>query len=129
MRYLDLTFALTAALVAAFPGAARAHHSIADFDGTRGTTIKGRVERVLRVYPHTQLFVSVPRANGTRETWTVESESPNLLSRLGWEDGTIQAGDTVTVVGARAKDGSTTMRCKLVELESGLTLPCFPGPW
>jgi len=61
------------------------------------------------------------------ETWRVESEAPQVLATLGWQPSAVRVGDVVTVHGARAKDGSTTLRCATVELAAGRKLDCFAG--
>jgi len=121
------TAAATAVIAIALPSAAGAHHSVAGFDGAHGTTIEGRIERVIGVNPHTQLIVDAVGADGTHAQWTVESESPHVLAELGWRQPTLVAGVAVTIVGARAKNGSNTMRCTFVQLDGGARLPCFPG--
>jgi uncharacterized protein DUF6152 len=106
--------------------ALRAHHSVLPFDGTRGVTIEGTVARVLWQNPHAVLVVDVPSAAGGVERWTIESESPLVLARLGWTAETLQVGERLAVLGAPAKDGSRALRCKHVTLADGRTLPCFP---
>ena len=63
---------------------------------------------------------------GATATWTIESESPLVLARLGWADSSLLAGDRVTVVGAPARDGSRALRCKRITLANGRELACFP---
>ena len=127
MRCHHLLLIFAAWAFGGLPDSVRAHHSVLAFDGTQGTTIEGTVRRILRVNPHTEIIVDVAQEDGTIETWRVESESASLLNRLGWEDDAIEAGHLLRVIGARAKNGATALRCKLIELEDGRILPCFPG--
>ena len=104
-----------------------AHHSVLAFDGSRGIELFGRVTQIHRINPHTEIMLEVMRDGSATETWTIESESAILLSRLGWDDAVIRVGDMLTVIGAPAKNGSSTMRCQRVRLEDGRRLDCYPG--
>jgi hypothetical protein len=105
--------------------AARAHHSTLAYDGEHPTTIAGEVRRFEWQNPHTLIYMDVKSGDGV-EHWVVESESPNLLGRLGWSKTVMKAGDRITALGGRAKDGSHSLRCKDVQLPDGRSLPCFP---
>ena len=104
--------------------AASAHHSVLGFDGSHETTIKGRVVQLKWQFPHVRFAVLVARDGGD-ETWSVESEAPQVLRTLGWQPDAVRVGDVVTVHGARAKDGSMALRCAVVELGAGRKLECF----
>ncbi|HET7130847.1 MAG TPA: DUF6152 family protein [Gammaproteobacteria bacterium] len=104
---------------------ARAHHSVLPFDNAHGTTLRGVVARVVWQNPHVLLVLDVAAADGTLTRWTVESESPNVLARLGWSQNAVDAGSRVAVLGAAAKDGSRALRCREVALDDGRLLPCF----
>jgi Family of unknown function (DUF6152) len=104
--------------------AAHGHHSVLAFDGSRPTTIAGVVTHLRWQNPHAQLAVEV-RRDGATERWMIESESPRVLERLGWSEHSVAVGDAVTVAGARAKDGSTAMRCAEIRHDDGRTLRCF----
>ena len=114
------------AFAAVLAAPARAHHSVLQFDGARGVSIEGSVARLHWQNPHAVLAIDVPGEDGAVLRWTVESESPLVLARLGWTEHTVRAGDRVTVLGAPAKDGSRALRCKQVTLANGRMLPCFP---
>ncbi len=103
---------------------ASAHHSVLGFDGSHETTITGRVVQLKWQFPHVRFAMLVARDVGD-ETWRVESEAPQVLTTLGWQPDAVRVGDVVTVHGARAKDGSTALRCATVELAAGRKLECF----
>lgn len=103
-----------------------AHHSTLGFDGTRPTVITGIVAAVRWAYPHTSIAIDVRDGEGTLTRWTVESESPQLLSRLGWTKGSVRPGESIRVTGARARNGDPAMRCRTIDLPDGTSLPCFP---
>jgi hypothetical protein len=64
----------------------------------------------------------VPNEKGQTETWIGEANSPNVLSRHGWDRNIIKKGDTITVIGNRGKNGSKTLRLQKVVLSSGQEL-------
>jgi hypothetical protein len=105
--------------------AALAHHSVLPFDGTHGTIIMGTVTRFLWQNPHALIALDVARPDGGVEHWMIESESPRILESLGWTERSLAVGARVTVEGAAAKDGSTVMRCREIELDDGRRLLCF----
>jgi hypothetical protein len=102
-----------------------AHHSVLPFDGAHGTVVTGTVTRFLWQNPHTLIAVDVVQPDSAIEHWTIESESPRILERLGWTEDSLEVGARVSVKGAAAKDGSSIMRCREIELTDGARLPCF----
>lgn len=104
---------------------ARAHHSVLPFDGARGTEIGGVVTRIRWRNPHVMIELDVPGGAGAAVHWLIESESPIVLTRLDWTPESIAVGDRLTIVGAPAKDGSPSMRCRHVTLADGRKLDCF----
>lgn len=111
-------------LVLLASAATRAHHSVLPYDGSTKTTLTGTVVKVLWQNPHTYIDLDV-LASGTRTRWLVESEAPVALDRLGWTSATLTPGDVITVVGARARDGSARIRCATVVTLAARQLPCF----
>jgi len=104
---------------------ALSHHSVLQFDGTHGTIITGTVTRLLWQNPHTLIALEVVGPDGGVAQWTIESESPRILERLGWTERSLEVGAHISVQGAAAKDGSSVMRCREIELDDGTRLPCF----
>ena len=100
-----------------------AHHSVLPYDGSSATTLTGTVVKVLWQNPHAYIDLDV-QASGTHARWIVESEGPVALERLGWTKSTLMPGDAITVVGARARDGSARLRCATVTL-GARQLSCF----
>lgn len=93
-----------AALVLAAP--CGAHHSAAEFDFTSPVTLEGRVTFVDVRNPHTVLILDVPYADGGSREVEFEGHSRNNYYRNGWRPGSIEAGDTVSIVIAPKRDGS-----------------------
>ena len=123
-KFCHILLPVAASLI---PGIVTAHHSVLAFDGSHGVELAGQVTRVQRINPHTQIALDVRQPDGSAKTWIIESESALLLARLGWEKNAIEEGDHITVIGAPAKDGSSTLRCQRIMLEDGRTLACYPG--
>src|SRR5205085_4536044 len=82
------------------------HGVAAKFDPTKPTTLKGVVTQVDWANPFVHIIVKVPAASGSPVRWAVELESPILLARNGWSETTVQPGDSVTVQGFLARNGT-----------------------
>jgi hypothetical protein len=71
------------------------HHSFAMFDQSKQVTLQGTVREFQWTNPHAWIHLDVPNADGLKDTWQVELNSPS-----------IKAGDQVTLVLNPLKDGS-----------------------
>ena len=68
---------------------------------------------LLRLNPHGIIKIVVPAANGKPDQdWTLETNSPSILVRRGWNKDTLKIGETIKVEGWPARDGSNYMRLK-----------------
>jgi hypothetical protein len=83
-----------------------AHHSFAMFDQSKQVTLKGTVREFQWTNPHAWIHLDVPNADGLKDTWQVELNSPNNLKRQGWKSSSIKTGDQVTLLLNPLKDGS-----------------------
>jgi hypothetical protein len=99
-----------------------AHHGTSPYDMTKLTTLKGTVTDFQFINPHVELTVEVKDDKGKVEKWSGEANSPNVLSRHGWNRDIMKAGDQITVIGNRAKNGSKTLRLQKVVLSNGQEL-------
>jgi hypothetical protein len=124
MKPLSLVFALLAA--AAPP--ALAHHSFGvNFDANKPITLSGVVTKIDWRNPHTHLYIDVKDEKGKVVNWTLEGYPPNVLARTGWKkDVTVKVGDTITIFGWLARDGSPFAHLREATLADGKRL--FFGP-
>lgn len=97
-----------------------AHHSFAaEYDRAKPVTITGAVTKVEWINPHARFHVDVKDAGGKVVNWEVELASPAGLMRRGWTRNSLQIGQSVTVVGFGAKDGSSLANASTVTLSDG----------
>lgn len=100
-RIYQLAFALTLTV------AAVAHHSFtAEFDGSKTIVVKGVLADVEWTNPHILIYLDTKTPAGKLERFTFASGPPNMLHRAGIRKADFKIGETVTITGAPAKDGS-----------------------
>ena len=117
------TLALISALLVLASGAARAHHSFAaEYDANQPITLQGQIARIDLVNPHAWLYLEVKDTEGKVVRWNVEMGAPNNLIRRGVTKATLPIGETVTVDGYRAKDGTPTVNGRQIKMSDGRTL-------
>jgi hypothetical protein len=99
-----------------------AHHSFAaEFDASKAIRITGVISKVEWTNPHSYLYLDVKDDQGNWATWACEGGAPNALSRRGFTRNAIKLGDTVTIDGYGAKDGSRLLDARRVTLTDGRT--------
>jgi hypothetical protein len=100
-----------------------AHHSFtAAFDAKRPVIITGVVTNVAWANPHVMLSIDETDAGGAVTTWRLELGAPSVLLQRGWRRTSLTPGDTLTVHGVRARDGTYFARVVSVTLKTGQTL-------
>jgi len=99
-----------------------AHHGTSAYDTTKLTTVKGTVTDFQFNNPHVMISVETKDDKGKVEMWTSEANSPNVLTRHGWNRDIIKKGDQITVIGNRPKNGAKTLRLQKVILSDGQEL-------
>ena len=107
---------------------ALAHHSFgAEFDANKPITLTGVVKKVEWTNPHSHFSLEVKDEKGRTVTWLLTGYTVNALYRTGWKkDVTMKVGDTVTIFGWRARDGSNSAHAREVTFADGKKL--FYGP-
>lgn len=102
---------------------ALAHHSFAaEYDAAKPITLTGTVTKVEWMNPHARFYIDVKDDAGKVTNWELELGSPNGLMRRGWTRNSMKPGDTVTVQGSLAKDGSSLANARTVKLTDGRQL-------
>ena len=123
---------VTALGVILLTGAMLAHHSFAaEYDVKKPMTITGAVTKVEWTNPHVRFYLDVKEQAGTVTNWEFTMGAVNGLLRRGWNKNMLNAGDTVTVDGYLARDGSHLANARIVTLSdgrkmSGGTMPDAP---
>jgi len=133
-RAVAASFAIVAVLLT---GALSAHHSpSAVFDMAKPFAIQGTLTKVDWVNPHISLFIEARGADGSPEAWKIESQPPSWFKHVGLVRADIAkaVGQTITVGGVRARDGShyaylqklTFSNGNSIELERGASAEAKP---
>lgn len=103
MKFVAIA-AMAIGILSAGPPAS-AHHSYATFAHDKKVTISGVVHEFLWTNPHASIEIDVIDAKGEVERWSVECNSPNILSRVGWKATSLKPGDKVRITVNPLKNG------------------------
>jgi Family of unknown function (DUF6152) len=101
-------------------GTILAHHSFAaQFDRNKPVTLTGPVTKIEWINPHARFFMDARNSGGKIVNWEVELTSTAGLLRRGWTRNSLKIGETVTMNGSLAKDGSNLANATTVTLSDG----------
>jgi hypothetical protein len=105
-----------------------AHHSFAaEYDENKPVTVTGVVTKIDWENPHFHFYLDVKDEAGNIVHWKLEGFPPNMLVRQGWKrDVTMKPGDTVTVFGWRARDGSNLAHSREITWADGRKMTSGP---
>jgi hypothetical protein len=81
------------------------HTLAAKFDLTKQQSLKGTVTQIDWSNPYVHIIMKVP-GNPRPVIWAVELESAILLTKNGWKEADLPVGESITVQGFAARDGS-----------------------
>jgi len=85
-----------------------AHHgSRVSYDLTKQVTMKGVVTEYQYQNPHIYILYDVKDDSGNIAHWGVETNSPIVQARWGWDKHTLKPGDEITVTVFPAKAGAS----------------------
>jgi len=98
------------------------HNTLAKYDHERPITLQGTVTLFRMISPHSHLEFEVKQADGAVVKWEAEGGSPASAYRRGWRTGDLKVGDSVTVTGSPAVDGSKWIEIKKLVTPSGKEL-------
>jgi len=122
MNHWVLKLAGVFSVLLTISSAVSAHHGTSAYDTTQLTTVKGTVTDFQFNNPHVMISVETKDDKGKVETWISEANSPNVLTRHGWNRDIIKKGDQITIIGNRPKNGAKTLRLQKVILSDGQEL-------
>jgi hypothetical protein len=116
-----LLAALAGLAVFGLGGPSQAHHSFAaQYDGAKPVRLTGTLQKIEWTNPHSFIHLAVKSArDGTVNDWACEGANPGALSRRGFQRGDIKTGDTITIDGFLAKNGSHLIDARRITLASG----------
>jgi hypothetical protein len=106
-----------------------AHHSFAaEYDRDKPITVTGVITQIEWANPHSHWYLDVKDAKGNVANWKFEGYAPNILYRAGFrKDVTIKVGDTITVMGWQARDGTNWAQGREMTLSDGRKVYCGPN--
>ena len=86
---------------------ALAHHAFsAEFDGSKTIVVKGVLSKLDWTNPHIQIYLDAKGPDGKLQRYTFASGPPGMLHKAGIKKSDFKIGETVTITGAPAKDGT-----------------------
>lgn len=118
-----------AASLALIAGGAEAHHSFAVFFSSDKDVVAltGTVKEFHFTNPHGIIKIVVAGAGKPEQDWNVETNSPSILVRRGWNKDIIKVGDVIKVQGWPARDGSNYMRLRNAFRADGTQIGTAPA--
>jgi hypothetical protein len=102
-----------ALLCAAAP--ALAHHADIMFAPNKTVSLSGTVKSFEYANPHSTIALMVPEKGAQPMQWTIETDSPIVLQKVGIQSDTLHPGDKIAVRIHPLKDG--TAGGSLIELK------------
>jgi DNA/RNA endonuclease YhcR with UshA esterase domain len=122
MKNKRLAVFLGAAGLLLLAGTVFAHHGRSNYDVTQTATVKGIVTEFEWVNPHALIHLDVADETGKVEKWIAETNSPNTLSRQGWNRNTVKTGDQIILTGHRVKGGANYINFSKIKFADGREL-------
>ena len=117
-HWLPITGFCAGLILSAVPLAA--HHSFAaEYDNNKPIKFTGKVTKVEWTNPHIYVYLDAKDESGKIVNYAVEGGAPNGLYRQGWRKDTLKLGDTLSIEGFLAKDGSSTVNARTWVLPDG----------
>jgi len=99
-----------------------AHHSAAEYDMTKISSVVGTVTQFAWTNPHPYIYIEVKNDKGEVEKWIGELPALPTIARIGWTRNSVKPGDQITMFGNRAKDGRFQLRLDKITLPNGQDL-------
>ena len=97
-----------------------AHHANSAFDRQQSVTVTGTVSAWQFINPHAGLWLDVTDDSGATVEWAAEFQGTlDLYRHFSWNKDTFRPGDTITVTGSPARDGSPNLAAVIVTFADG----------
>lgn len=98
-----------------------AHHAFsAEFDGSKTIVVKGVLAKLDWTNPHIYIYLDSKGPDGKVQRFAFSSGPPGMLHRAGIRKSDFKIGDTVTITGAPAKDGTQNLGwMKMIKYSDG----------
>jgi len=116
---------ITSLALLLFTAALSAHHSpSAIFDMTKRISVTGTLTKIDWINPHIVIAMEAKGESGKIDHWSFESNPPSWYRSvgLGRADFAKAVGQTVTVEGVRAKDGTLYGYMQKIKMPDGTSL-------
>ncbi len=107
------------ALLALGSTTAAAHHSTANFDFSKSSTVTGTVTYFSFTNPHSFIDLKVQDESGTGHAYKIFTVARVVMVRTGWAVDDLKAGDKVTVTGSPDRKDPAFMYLNRIEFASG----------
>jgi len=102
----SIKFCFAAALGSfVFATGAQAHHSFAEFDKTKQSSVAGTVKYFEFTNPHVWVWLTVPGTGPQAGLWGFESGGPSQFDRMGISRSTFAPGTQLTITFHPLRDG------------------------
>jgi hypothetical protein len=100
---------VVAAVLAALPVAAAAHHGWSSYDESKPITVSGPFKSVVWGYPHGTAKITVGKKD-----WDVVLAPTSRMTARGLNADSISKGQPVTLTGYARRDGTAEMRIERI---------------
>lgn len=118
-QYVIATLASVLLIV---PVVTQAHHSFAIYDIDNKIERSGVVKKFVFSNPHIKMVLEATLDDGAKETWVIESMNPSRWDRLEIPRDVTAVGETVTLLGWPARDGTDEMALSTIITKRGETV-------